>query len=71
MKNGITTINGWISVFTGLLVQLLILGIVIGILFDDKFLVIQRIGETMEIVGQNGVAGLVALVVIAAWYKKA
>ena len=71
MKNAIITINGWISVFTGLLTQLLILGVVIGLLFDDQFGVIEGIGETMALIGQNGLAGLIALVLIATWYKKA
>ena len=72
MKNAITTINGWISVFTGLLTQLLILGVVIGLLFgDEQFGVISGIGKTMELIGQNGLAGLVALVLVATWYKKA
>ena len=71
MKNAITNINGWISVFTGLLIQLIILGVVIGLLFDDPFDVIKGIGTTMSLIGQNGLAGLIALVLIATWYKKA
>ena len=71
MKNAITTINGWISVFTGLLIQLIVLGVVIGLLFNDQFGVIAGIGKTMELIGQNGLAGLVALLLIATWYKKA
>ena len=45
MKNGITTISGWISVLTGLLQQLIVLGVVIGILFGDRFGVIAGIGN--------------------------
>ena len=37
MKNGITTISGWISVLTGLLQQLIVLGVIVGILFGDVF----------------------------------
>ena len=37
MKNGITTISGWIGVLTGLLQQLIVLGVVVGILFGDVF----------------------------------
>ena len=70
MKNGITTISGWISVITGLLQQLIVLGIVIGILFDDKFGVIAGIGDVMGQIGEAGLAGLVALVLIVSWYKK-
>jgi len=71
MKNAITSLNGWISVFTGLLLQLVILGAVIGVLFgDDQFKVIAGIGETMKLIGTEGLGGLVALVLIATWYKK-
>ena len=70
MKNAITNLNGWISVMTGLLLQLIILGVVIGILFDDPFDVIKQIGTTMELVGKEGLGGLIALVLIATWYKK-
>ena len=71
MKNAITTINGWISVFTGLFAQLIILGVVIGLLFDDQFRVIEGIGNTMTLIGDGGLAGIVALVLVATWYKKA
>ena len=64
MKNAITTINGWISVFTGLFAQLIILGVVVGLLFDDQFGVIEGIGKTMSLIGQNGLASLIALVFI-------
>ena len=70
MKNAITNLNGWISVMTGLLTQLIILGAVIGILFDDPFDVIKGIGTTMELIGKEGLGGLIALVLIATWYKK-
>ena len=70
MKNAITTINGWISVFTGLFAQLIILGVVIGLLFDDQFGVIEGIGATMALIGDGGLAGIVALVLVATWYKK-
>tara|TARA_B100000530_G_C15763724_1_gene410634 strand:- start:414 stop:629 length:216 start_codon:yes stop_codon:yes gene_type:complete len=70
MKNAITSLNGWISVITGLLLQLIILGAVIGVLFGDQFNVIAGIGQTMELIGDKGLGGLVALVLIATWYKK-
>ena len=70
MKNGITTISGWISVLTGLLQQLIVLGVVVGILFEDRFGVIAGIGNVMGQIGDSGLAGLVALVLVATWYKK-
>jgi len=70
MKNGITTISGWISDISGFLQQLIVLGIVVGILFDDYFGVIGGIGNLMGQIGESGLAGLVALVLVATWYKK-
>ena len=70
MKNGITTISGWISVISGLLQQLIVLGVVVGILFGDVFGVIAGIGNLMGQVGESGLAGLVALILVATWYKK-
>ena len=70
MKNGRTTISGWISAISGLLQQLIVLGVVIGILFEDRFGVIAGIGNVMGQIGDSGLAGLVALVLVATWYKK-
>ena len=70
MKNGITTISGWISAVSGLLQQLIVLGVVVGILFEDRFGVIAGIGNVMGQIGDSGLAGLVALVLVATWYKK-
>ena len=70
MKNGITTISGWISAISGLLQQLIVLGVTAGILFNDPFGVIAGIGNLMGQIGDSGLAGLVALVLVATWYKK-
>ena len=70
MKNGITTISGWISAISGLLQQLIVLGVVVGILYNDYFGVIAGIGSVMCQIGDSGLAGLVALVLVATWYKK-
>ena len=70
MKNGITTISGWLSAISGLLQQLIVLGVVVGILFEDRFGVIAGIGNVMGQIGDSGLAGLVALVLVATWYKK-
>ena len=70
MKNAITTISGWISSISGLLQQLIVLGVVVGILFEDPFGVIAGIGSLMGQIGDSGLAGLVALVLVATWYKK-
>ncbi len=70
MKEAINTITGWIGTFNELLKSLIVLGVVVGILFGDKFGVIQGISNLMGQLGDAGLAGLVALALVATWYKK-
>ena len=70
MKNAIANITDWINEFTGLLQTLVVFGVVVGILFDDPFGVIAGIGKLMSQVGDSGLAGLVALLLVVLWYKK-
>ena len=70
MKQIISNVNGWITDFTDLLQGLVVLGIVVGILFNDYFGVIGGIGRLMGQIGENGLAGLVALILVVIWYKK-
>ena len=70
MKKAIANITDWINEFTGLLQTLVVFGVVAGILFDDPFGVIAGIGKLMSQVGDSGLAGLVALVLVVLWYKK-
>ncbi|NQV15498.1 hypothetical protein HQ531_08580 [bacterium] len=70
MKDALKTVSDWLAKITDLLVSLIALGVVIGILFDDKFGVIEGIGNLMVKFGDNGLAGLVALFLIVTWYQK-
>ena len=70
MKEFISTLNGWVADITDFLQGLIVLGVVVGILFNDYFGVIGGIGELMGQIGENGLAGLVALVLVVVWYKK-
>ena len=70
MKQIISNVNGWITDLTDFLQGLIVLGVVIGILFNDYFGVIGGIGRLMEQLGENGLAGLVALILVVLWYKK-
>ena len=70
MKQVISTLNGWINDITDFLQGLVVLGVVIGILYNDYFGVIGNIGSLMGQIGENGLAGLVALVLVVLWYKK-
>tara|TARA_B100000029_G_scaffold222326_1_gene220113 strand:- start:2562 stop:2774 length:213 start_codon:yes stop_codon:yes gene_type:complete len=70
MKQIISTVNGWVADITELLQGLVVLGVVVGILFNDPFGVIAGINKLMLNIGENGLAGLVALVLVVLWYKK-
>ncbi len=60
----------WINKLTDLLKTLVVLGIFIGILFEDPFGVIAGIGRLMGQFGDAGLAGLLALVFLVAMYPK-
>ena len=70
MKQIISNVNGWVTELNTFLQGLIVLGVVIGILFDDYFGVIGGIGNLMGTVGESGLAGLVALILVVLWYKK-
>ena len=70
MKQIISTVNGLVTELSNFLLSLIVLGVAIGILFNDYFGVIGGIGIVMVQVGEKGLAGLVALILVAVWYKK-
>ena len=70
MKQIISTVNGWVTELNTFLQGLVVLGVVVGILFNDYFGVIGGIGTLMGQVGESGLAGLVALILVVLWYKK-
>ena len=57
MKKAMDTITTWIYDFTDLLKALIVLGIFIGILYNDVFGVIAGIGRLMGNIGDGGLAG--------------
>ena len=69
MKKVVSELTEWLGTFVDLLKVLLVLGIVIGILFEDDFGVIDSLGVIMKNLGQQGLAGLVALAILVTWYK--
>ena len=70
MKKTIASLTETINDFTGLLQTLVVFGVVVGILFDDPFGVIDGISTLMGQLGDSGLAGLVALLLVVLWYKK-
>tara|TARA_B100002052_G_scaffold267557_1_gene265549 strand:- start:725 stop:946 length:222 start_codon:yes stop_codon:yes gene_type:complete len=69
MKKVVTELTQILGTFVELLKVLAVLGIVIGILFEDYFGVIENLGIVMTNLGQQGLAGLVALALLVTWYK--
>ena len=70
MKQIISTVNELVTEFSKFLLSLIVLGVSIGILFNDYFGVIDGIGNLMTGIGEKGLAGLVAIILVALWYKK-
>ena len=70
MKNAFKKINDTLGELTGLLTQVVVAGAIIGILYDDVFGVIAGIGSAVAMIGDGGVAGLVAVMIVAGWMKK-
>ncbi len=46
------------------------MGVLIGLAYGDIFGVIANIGRLMSNIGDGGLAGLVALVLVVTWWKK-
>ena len=70
MNKAFESITSFVSDITSLLQGLVVLGIVVGILFDDYFGVIAGLGNLMSKFGDAGFAGLLALMLIVFWYNK-
>ena len=70
MKKAITTITSWVNDLSDLLKALVVMGVLIGLAYGDIFGVIANIGRLMSNIGDGGLAGLVALVLVVTWWKK-
>ena len=68
MIDAIAKLTGWISKLTDLLISLVILGVIVGILFNDPFGVIAGVGNLFSQIGDNGLAGLLVLYLIYMMY---
>ena len=70
LKGALQTVNEWLGQITDLLKTLVVIGIGVGILFDDFFGVISGLGRVMTQFGDAGFAGILALMIIVMWYEK-
>ena len=71
MKNKMfkTTMNSF-KQLNDLLITLFGFAIVSGLLFRDPFGVIESIGNMISNIGDNGISGLIALLVVVLWYRR-
>ena len=53
-----------------LLITLFVFAVVSGLLFRDPFGVIETIGNMISNIGDNGISGLIALLVVVLWYRR-
>ena len=53
-----------------LLITLFVFAVVSGLLFNDIFGVINTISILLKSIGNNGMAGLISLLVITLWYRR-
>ncbi|NQV38223.1 MAG: hypothetical protein HQ509_09505 [Candidatus Marinimicrobia bacterium] len=70
MQEAIATVKKWLNEIVEVLILLAIVGAFVGVLFDDYFGVIANISAIATKFGDGGLAGLLALILFAHWYKK-
>ena len=70
MKKILKKINKWLIDVTEILKNVLVFAIVCGLLFNDPFGIINTISILIGGVGENGVAGLITLLIIMTLYRR-
>ena len=63
-----TIMNGF-KQLNDLLITLFVFTVVSGLLFRDPFGVIESIGNMISNIGDNGISGLIALLVVVLWNR--
>ena len=70
MKQGLQNVKSWLDALTGLLIGLLVVTLLIGIIWSDQFGTLANLEAFLSRVGDKGLAGLLAIVLVVVWYKK-
>ena len=70
MKDGLQVVKTWLDGLTGLLTGLLVVSLLVGILYEDYFGTLANLNLFLSSVGDKGLAGLLAIVLVTVWYKK-
>ena len=70
LKDVLKTVNEYLETITDLVKTLVINGIIVEIIFPNRFGVIENLREIMEQFGDAGFAGLLAIMMLVMWYEK-
>ena len=70
MRKHIKKINKWLIDVTDVLKNVLVFAIICGLLFNDPFGIIDTISNLISGVGEKGLAGLIALLIITTVYNR-
>ena len=70
LKDVLKTVNEYLETITDLVKTLVIIGIIVEIIFPNRFGVIENLREIMEQFGDEGFAGLLAIMMLVMWYEK-
>ena len=70
MRKHIKKINKWLINVTDVLKNVLVFAVVCGLLFNDPFGIIDTISNLISGVGEKGLAGLIALLIITTVYNR-
>ena len=70
MRKHIKKINKWLIDVTDVLKNVLVFAVVCGLLFNDPFGIINTISNLISGVGEKGLAGLIALLIITTVYNR-
>ena len=65
-----TKVNKWLLNITDLMKNILVFGIIAGLLFGDPFGVISTISNLISGVGEQGLAGFICLAILILIYRR-
>ena len=65
-----TKVNKWLLNITDLMKNILVFGIIAGLLFGDPFGVISTISNLISGVGEQGLAGFICLAILILLYRR-
>ena len=65
-----TKVNKWLVSTTELMKNILVFGIIAGLLFGDPFGVINTISNLISGVGDQGLAGFISLAILILIYRR-